>query len=91
MADQRLRIVYSGRVQGVGFRYHVVRQARGLDVTGYVMNCRDGSVEVVAEGPADQVRQLVESILAEAPGHIANHSVRQESPTGEFATFSVRH
>lgn len=47
---QRMRIYYSGRVQGVGFRYNVKSVAAGFEVTGTVRNLNDGRVEVIAEG-----------------------------------------
>jgi acylphosphatase len=54
----RLRLVVRGRVQGVGFRYSTVDEGRRLGLRGWARNARDGSVEVVAEGPADNVEQL---------------------------------
>jgi acylphosphatase len=50
MERSRLQVIYSGRVQGVGFRYAVKMTARGFDVTGTVRNRPDGTVELVAEG-----------------------------------------
>ena len=47
----RKHIVVNGLVQGVGFRYFTVTQARRLGVRGWVRNCRDGSVELLAIGP----------------------------------------
>ena len=47
---QRMRVFYSGRVQGVGFRYNVKSTAAGFEVTGTVRNLTDGRVELVAEG-----------------------------------------
>lgn len=47
----RKHIVVNGLVQGVGFRYFTVTQARRLGVRGWVRNCRDGSVEQLAIGP----------------------------------------
>lgn len=44
------RFVVTGRVQGVGFRWYVMERAQELGLTGYVLNRRDGTVEVVAEG-----------------------------------------
>ena len=46
----RKHIVVNGLVQGVGFRYFTVTQARRLGVRGWVRNCRDGSVELEAQG-----------------------------------------
>lgn len=47
-----------GRVQGVGFRWFVRVAARRLQLAGWVMNRRDGSVEVAAEGPQEKLDQL---------------------------------
>lgn len=50
----------SGTVQGVGFRFSVVDVARRLGLTGWVRNTPDGRVEVLAQGPPDAVRDLVD-------------------------------
>lgn len=47
---QQMRVYYSGRVQGVGFRYNVKSVAAGFEVTGTVRNLDDGRVELIAEG-----------------------------------------
>jgi acylphosphatase len=61
-----VRFQVRGIVQGVGFRYYVLRRARALGVTGWVRNLSDGSVEVVASGTTDQLSSL-ESWLFEGP------------------------
>lgn len=55
----RRRTVVRGRVQGVGFRASCGREATRLGLAGSVRNLPDGSVEVVAEGPADAVAELI--------------------------------
>ena len=56
----RKTIYYSGRVQGVGFRWTTRRIACEYDVTGYVMNLPDGRVELAVEGPAKVVKRSEE-------------------------------
>jgi acylphosphatase len=55
-----------GRVQGVGYREACVERARALGLTGYVRNRRDGSVEVLLQGPADAVARM-QAWLHEGP------------------------
>ena len=52
------RYVVSGRVQGVGFRWFVEREAAQLGIAGWVRNCENGDVEVMATGTREQLRRL---------------------------------
>ena len=56
------RFVVQGRVQGVGYRYFVLRHAEELGLTGYARNQPDGSVEVIAEGRDDALAKLAERL-----------------------------
>ena len=68
MALERRRVVVRGRVQGVGFRLFAVRVAREMGLSGFVRNLPDGlSVEAVAQGESERVRQFV-GALREGPG-----------------------
>jgi acylphosphatase len=60
------RFVVQGRVQGVGYRYFVMREAQALGVTGFARNRSDGTVEVVAEG-TDQALSDLEGRLRQGP------------------------
>jgi acylphosphatase len=53
-------LAITGRVQGVGYRFYTQRKARELGVAGWVRNRRDGSVEALFAGPADDVRQMLD-------------------------------
>jgi acylphosphatase len=55
-----LHLKIAGLVQGVGFRYSMCRQARRLQLSGWVRNCNDGSVEAVAVGDNQALQQLVD-------------------------------
>jgi acylphosphatase len=58
----RIHLVVHGRVQGVGFRYFVTREARALGLAGTVRNRPDGTVEVEAEGGPGALTQLLEAV-----------------------------
>jgi acylphosphatase len=90
MNERRLRASVHGVVQGVGFRYFVLREARDLGLRGRVINRYDGSVEVVAEGPEERLELLL-TRLREGPRSAIVQSVEvMWSPaTGEFDTFDV--
>ncbi len=66
----RLEAVVRGRVQGVGFRYYVVREARRLGLGGWVANERDGSVRAVAEGSGPELDRIEHLLRTGPPGAI---------------------
>ena len=70
MAIERRRIVFTGRVQGVGFRASTAWAARGFDVAGYVRNLPDGSVEVVAEADPAEIDRFVDAVRERMSGFI---------------------
>ena len=59
MTDTIRHVTISGRVQGVGYRYFVEREAQLRDLEGWVRNRRDGSVEAVFSGPADAITAMI--------------------------------
>ena len=67
-AETRLSVLVSGRVQGVGFRAFVQRQALDLHLSGYAENLSDGRVEVVAEGEKEELEHLLVK-LRNGPSH----------------------
>jgi acylphosphatase len=91
MAEQvRLEAVVTGQVQGVGFRYHVLQQAKTLGLVGFVRNRWDGAVEVVAEGEKSQVDRLL-SYLQVGPrsAWVINVETQWQAATGQFQSFEV--
>lgn len=68
MEHESVLIWVYGRVQGVGFRYNTQRQACALKLSGYVRNLDDGSVEIWACGPRENVRRLIDWAKAGGPG-----------------------
>ncbi len=88
---QRLHAIVHGRVQGVGFRYFVLEQAHALGVTGWVRNRREGTVEVVAEGPRPALDRLVAALhRGPSAAWVQQVDVEWQSATGEFRRFRVR-
>jgi acylphosphatase len=82
----------AGTVQGVGFRYWAVRSAAAFGVGGYVRNLPNGTVEVVVEGPEEEVEEYT-NLLKNGPpyGRVRHVDVVTEEPRGEFSAFDVRY
>jgi acylphosphatase len=79
-----------GLVQGVGYRVFVQREAMRLRLDGWVANLADGSVEVVAEGPADGLERLVVALRSgNAASDVRRVDVRHEPARGNLVGFSV--
>ena len=71
----RKHVIYSGRVQGVGFRYTTVSLARRYPVTGYVRNLPDGTVELEVQGEPEAVEALLADVAREFEGYIRDVQV----------------
>ena len=89
MLTRRMEI--SGRVQGVGFRYAMQREAERLGVRGWVRNRRDGSVEALAQGEPAAVEQLVAwARRGPAAAHVTGISVLETAAEDISAVFELR-
>jgi acylphosphatase len=89
-ARRRLKIFYSGRVQGVGFRYSVKTVAAGFEVSGIVRNLPDGRVELIAEGLHDELKAFRDAILgAGLAGFIRDEQVDWTNAQNEFSGFEI--
>ena len=85
-----MHIFYSGSVQGVGFRYTVKTVAAGFEVVGIVRNLIDGRVELVVEGPREELEAFRAAIPDAGLGHfIRNEEVKWSEATSEFRGFEI--
>ena len=81
--EARLEVIVRGVVQGVGFRSFVEQEARSLELSGYVRNRGDGSVEVVAEGTQGLLEDLLATLWRGLLGaHVAKLRCDQPMDTG---------
>jgi len=90
MRRERVTIYYSGRVQGIGFRYTVKILVNGFEATGTVRNLPDGRVELVDEGVRAELEGLLEAVRRSDVGRF----IRQEQSDwteakNEFRTFEI--
>ena len=90
MNRSRMHIFYAGHVQGVGFRYTAKSVAAGFEVTGTVRNLLDGRVELVAEGPREELEAFQRAIREAGLEHfVRNEDVSWSAATGEFRGFEI--
>ncbi|QEG35073.1 acylphosphatase [Bythopirellula goksoeyrii] len=88
---ERRQVFYSGRVQGVGFRYTTRKIANNYAVTGFVQNLPDGRVELNVEGTTEELQAFLQAIDERLANCIRSTAVDRRPPTGEFHTFRIRH
>lgn len=88
----RTTVIVRGIVQGVAFRHHTTRAAAQHQVTGWVMNLPDGSVQACFEGEEEQVRAMVQWCRRGPDSARVDELIEKPGDyTGEFAGFSVRY
>jgi len=87
---ERLHGVIKGDVQGVGFRFFLIRRAQALGLTGWVMNRDDGIVEFVAEGSRQDLEQL-ERAAHEGPrmARVTAVEINWSAATGNLSRFDI--
>jgi len=83
------RYVVSGRVQGVGFRWFVEREAAQIGVTGWVRNCENGDVEVMATGTHEQHSSLRQRLLQGPRASRVDHVGESRAPLLEAPSFRI--
>ncbi len=90
MSNQRIRIIVTGKVQGVFFRQALKVMAKKNDVFGWVKNLENGRVEAVLEGDEEKINRLVEwSHGGPANARVEDVEIHNEKFSGEFTKFDV--
>lgn len=89
---QRLSIVVAGRVQGVGYRFFVEDKAEHYSLTGWVRNCSNGSVELEAQGFADDLQHFCADLKEGPPAAVVTSLQVTDLPViREEKEFGIRH
>ena len=89
--EAALHVTVRGLVQGVGFRYFVLRKAGTLGLSGYVRNRVDGSVEILAEGEKALLEELLSAVrIGPRSASVRDVVLEWTQPTKEFSDFEVR-
>lgn len=84
------KFLIKGDVQGVGYRFFAQRAAARHQVVGYVRNCRDGTVEALAEGPAENVEEFKKDLVTGPQWAIVAHVEEINiDPMGEYSSFRI--
>ena len=86
---RRLHLYFSGTVQGVGFRYSAQSIAERFGITGWVRNCSDGRVEVLAESAPNVLENYLTALGDEMSAYIRKVDRTWEEATGEFKDFAI--
>ena len=92
MKNRRIHLIISGNVQGVSFRRSTLEEATRLNLTGWVKNCLNGSVETVAEGEEENIEKFI-LWCREGPSlaKVESLKIKEENVTGEFKNFYIRY
>jgi len=86
----KLKIVVAGRVQGVGYRFYVVRQAHIFDIRGRVQNSMDGKVEITAIGNETNLEQFIQELWKGPPmARVKDVEVSELSSAKGYSNFSI--
>ena len=85
-----LRVVFSGVVQGVGFRFTARQLADRYDLKGWVQNTSDGRVELVVEGNSQSLDNFIKDLKEKFSGKITNTLIDDINSSGECKSFQIR-
>lgn len=92
MTQAAVRAVVTGLVQGVGYRYYAVGEARKLGLIGYVKNLPDGNVEVYAEGERGVLEEFLKSMrVGPVAADVSGVQAEWAKPSGRYKSFSIEY
>lgn len=83
-------VFFSGRVQGVGFRYQTLQVAKEFEVSGWVANLTDGRVQLEAEGRTAEVKDFITAVQERMEGYIRKVEQSDDTRPSQFAGFTMR-
>jgi acylphosphatase len=90
MEVHHVTVFFTGRVQGVGFRYQALQVAKGFEVSGFAMNLPDGRVQLEVEGAAAEVRDFVIAVRERMEGYVRKVEQTETQRAAQFQGFSIR-
>jgi len=83
------RIIFTGRVQGVGFRFTARRAADRRQLTGFVRNVSDGTVEMLAQGRPEDVDDCIQDIEEYFAGYLRETKIQEIPPDPKYTDFII--
>jgi acylphosphatase len=83
-------VFFSGRVQGVGFRYQTVQVAKEFEVAGWVKNLTDGRVHLEVEGRPQEVTDFIAALHERMEGHIRKAEQSTTTRAPQFSGFTIK-
>jgi acylphosphatase len=90
MSNQRIRIIVTGKVQGVFFRQSLKIKAKQNEIFGWVKNLKDGRVEAILEGDEEKINRIIEwAHGGPANARVEDVEIQNEKFIGEFSNFDV--
>jgi acylphosphatase len=89
MSQVAKRVVFVGRVQGVGFRFTAHRIADRYGLTGWVRNLRDGTVEMLAQGASEDIAECIRDVEESFQGYVAETRVEQAPVEPDRSDFKI--
>ncbi len=89
MGQTAKHIIFSGEVQGIGFRFTALNIANRYQLTGFVRNLPDGTVEMLAQGNPDDIADCIRDINESFAGYITETKIEDTIPNPQYKSFKI--